>query len=109
MNFLRKDLKPVHVFKETKLESDYVGTKTADAYSHTVMCNVQSSLDKLTAEIYGERSYNMFTVMCRRGDDVSGKISFTGKDAPTHRIISIKHYTQHSVILAEMIGIGNKL
>ena len=43
-------------------ESGYVGTKTVWAYSHTVQCNVQPAENKLTAEIYGVRVYDMYSL-----------------------------------------------
>lgn len=103
---IRKDLKPVYVFAAQEQESGYVGTKTVWAYSHTVQCNVQPAENKLTAEIYGVRVYDMYSLICGLSDALSEgqRVSFGSVEKPTHRIVSVKRYGMHKVLLAEVIS-----
>lgn len=103
MRFLKRDLKPVYVFVKSEVDSGYVGKKVVDNYSHTVYANIQPADSKITVESYGERAYNMVSIMCDISQDISHKISLTDIEKPTHKVVSVKEYTNHKVILAEVI------
>lgn len=103
MRFLKRDLKPVYVFVKSEVDSGYVGKKIVDNYSHTVYANIQPADSKITVESYGERAYNMVSIMCDISQDISHKISLVGTEKPTHKVISVKEYSNHKVILAEVI------
>ena len=103
MRFLKKDLKPVYVFVKSEVDSGYVGKKVVDNYSHMVYANIQPADSKITVESYGERAYNMVSIMCDISQNISYKISLANKEKPTHKVISVKEYTNHKVILAEVI------
>ena len=104
---LMKDLKPVHVFKMVKRSGIYVGTETVAEYSHTIKANIQPAESKITAEVYGERVHNMFTVLCSAGAQICDKdkvsLAEDNQTAPTHKIVSAKRYSDHSVLLVEAI------
>lgn len=103
MRFLKRDLKPVYVFAKSEVDSGYVGKKVVDNYSHKVYANIQPADSKITVESYGERAYNMVSIMCSSAYDISYKISLTDTEKPTHKVVSVKEYTNHKVILAEVI------
>lgn len=103
MRFLKKDLKPVYVFVKSEVDSGYVGKKVVDDYFHTIYANVQPADSKITTEAYGERVYNMVSIMCDLSCDISHKISLDGTEKPTHKVVSVMEYTNHKVILAEVI------
>ena len=103
MRFLRRDLKPVYVFAKKTVDSGYVGSKTIDEYSHTVYANVQPADSRITAEAYGEKAYDMISIMCDISSGIAHKISLSGTEKPTYKVVSVKEYTNHKVILAEVI------
>ena len=102
---LIKDLKPVHVFKMVKSSGVYVGTEMVAEYSHTIKANIQPAESKITAEVYGERVHNMFTVLCPAGVQICDKdkvsLAEDKQTEPTHKIVSVKRYSDHSVLLVE--------
>ena len=107
MPMLRKHLMPVHVFNLIKHDDIYVGTEMVPEYSHTIKANVQPAESKVTVEAYGERVYNMLSVIAPISATISEKneLSFgMGQDTqPTHKVVSVKRYTDHCVILAEKV------
>lgn len=103
MRLLKRGLKPVHVFKSETVDSGYVGTESVDLYSHTVMCRVSPGENKVTSEIYGERANNMLNIICGKNAAIDYKLSFTCKEQPEYKVVSKKEYTDHTVILAEVI------
>lgn len=107
MPLIRKRLMPVHIFVLVERDDGYVGTETVPEFSRTVNANVQPAESKVTAEVYGERVCNMLSVIAPAGAQIDerNELSFgNGQEfAPTHKVISVKHYSDHSVILAEKV------
>lgn len=107
MPMLRKHLMPVHVFNLIKHDDVYVGTEMVPEFSRTVNANVQPAERKVIAEAYGERVYNMLSVIATISAEIDEKneLSFgAGQETqPTHKVVSVKRYTDHCVILAEKV------
>ncbi len=109
MRFMVSDLRRVYVFTMQEPDEDspdfYVGQKPSWVFSHVIRCNVQPAKSLITAEAYGERVSNMFSLLCNLGTKISGgdMVSFTGQDKATHKIISIEPYNTHLALLAERV------
>lgn len=105
MRLMQKDLKPVHLFAAQEVESGYVGTVTKWNYTDTVQCNIQPADNKITAEVYGERVYNMISLLCPLdcGITEAVRLSPTSKEAPDYKVVSIKTYITHIAVLAEKL------
>lgn len=108
MPLLRKNLKTVYIFRQREDDSGYVGTKATYSPSHTEFCNIQPSTNKLMAEVYGERVFSMFTLLCSLDSNINegDRLSFDGFSKPSHKVVSVMLYTTHKTILAEVIGVG---
>lgn len=108
MPLLRKHLKPVYIFRQKEEDSGYVGTKAVCSPSHIEYCNIQPAANKLTAEIYGEKVYNMYTLLCGLESNIceGDRLAFNGFSKPSHKAVSVMVYTTHKTILAEVIGVG---
>lgn len=103
MRLTQRDLKDVYIFTAQVVDSGYVGTQANWIYSHTVKCDVQPAESSITAQIYGDRVYTMYSVICPLGaisDDY--KLSFTGQDKAEYKVVSVKNYLDHTVVLAEV-------
>ena len=105
MALLLKNLVKVYVFSSEENEDVYVGTETVDVYSHTIDAVVQPADSRKTAEVYGERTSNMFSILCHKSTVLNAdfKVSFKGTDKPTHKIVSEKEYSSHKVLIAEAV------
>lgn len=106
MRFLLKNLVPVYLFEEKEVESGYVGTEVKDVYTKTAKGIVQPSVSTITAKEYGERAEYMMEIFLQSEETVSdkNKLSFTSHEKPDYKIISIKHYSKHIRILAEVMA-----
>jgi hypothetical protein len=105
MRLLMKKLKPVYVFEMRERDSGYVGTETVPVYKRRVMCNVQPAESKITVEMYGERVKDMKRVICADLGAILPhmQVSFTDNTKPTHNILSVPEYSDHTWILAEVL------
>lgn len=103
MRLTQRDLKDVYIFTSQTVDSGYVGTQTNWIYSHTIKCDVQPGENKITAQIYGDRVYNMYIVICQLGAiSECCKLSFSGDDQAEYQVVSVKDYLDHTVVLAEV-------
>lgn len=100
---LYKNRVPVYFFTQEERESGYVGTETADVFKRAYKGIAAPADSMITAEAYGERVGNLFSVSLPPGSSVSefDKLSFEGTKKPTHRIVSLKRYHNRMVVLAE--------
>ena len=107
MRFMRRNLKPVYVFCPKETDSGYVGTKTEYVPSHKIWCVISPAENKITAEIYGKRVYDMISLMCDTKEDIQGahRLSLDGFSTPEYKIVSVKKYSVHTEVLAEVIGV----
>lgn len=109
MRLLQKDLKNVYIFGQQAVNEDspdfYPGQEAEDVYTHTIRCNVQPAESRITVEVYGVKVYSMYSLICEPACNIpdNARISFVGKDKPTHKIASIKEYGTHKVLLVEVI------
>lgn len=103
MGLLVKNFVSVHVFVSEERRDVYVGTEITDVYSHTIKAVVQPADSRKTAEVYGERTNNMFSIYCDKTAvlNTECKVSFGNPDKPTHKIISEKQFSNHKVLIAE--------
>ena len=103
MRLLKRDLKPVFVFKRTEVESDYVGTEERDVFLGVVPCHISPADSKITSEVYGERANSMFSLICDKNADLGDFVSFTDESKPEYKILSKKKYYAHQTVLAERL------
>lgn len=108
MPLLRKHLRPVYLFSQQEEDSGYVGTTTIYVPSHIEYCNIQPVTNTVTAEIYGERVYNMVSLMCELKANIheGDRLSLSDFTVPSHKVVSVMTYTTHKTILAEVMGVG---
>lgn len=103
MRLAQKYLRDVHVFTRQTIESGYVGTETKWVYHNTIKCDVQPAESKITAQIYGDKVYDMYSVICPLGAIGNDhKISFASRDKAEYKVVSVKNYLDHTVVLAEV-------
>lgn len=107
MRLTQRDLKEVYLFTPETVESGYVGTITKWTYTETVKCDVQPADNKIEAEVYGERVYNMLSILCLPDCGMSEdiRLSINSKAAPEYKVVSIKPYSDHLVVLAEKLAL----
>ncbi len=109
MRLKQNELKTVYVFGAGKIDDDspnfYPGEEPDDVFLKTIRCNVQCADNKITAEVYGKKAFDMFQLLCETGVDIndSMKISLTDDTKPTHNIVSIRPYSTHTTVLIEVI------
>ena len=109
MRLMEKDLKDIYLFEMQQPDEDspdfYPGQQPEWSYARTVRGNVQPAENKLTAEMYGERVHNMFSVLLLPGSGVyeGMRMSFSGTQKADYKEVSVKEYSSHSVILTEKV------
>lgn len=105
MRLTERDLRDVYLFESETVESGYVGTTEQWNHTDTVRGCVRVAENKITAEIYGERVQNMLSVLClpNCGITENTRLSLSDRTSPAYKVVSIKPYYDHTVILAEKL------
>lgn len=105
MRLTERDLRDVYLFEAETVESGYVGTTEQWNYAGTVRGCVRVAESKITAEIYGERVQNMLSVLCLPDSGIAEhtRLSVDSREVPEYKVVSIKPYQDHTVILAEKL------
>jgi len=104
MRLIQKDLKDVQVFTNTEQPSAYVGTERVWVKARIIKANVQTIQSKRLVEIYGERVLKMLQLTTQEllveGEGIHLSLAAT---APVYRVESVLPYSQHNVVVVEVI------
>lgn len=95
-------LTDIRLWKAEEQENGYVGTSVQPGDRlPNIKGIVRPAEDMLTAEIYGEKIAQLLKITVCTPLENGCFAAFNGEDQPTHRIISVMHYTRHIEALAE--------
>ena len=104
MRLLRKDLKKVYLFSKSKSDRKSV-YDTGIKYENIgcTLCNVQPINNEIKAQTYGERIFNMLSLIFEKHQDVKEcfAISFKDEEKPEYKVVSVMEYINHNVITVE--------
>lgn len=101
-----RNLKNFNVYKWSTT-TDAEGGKYTDYSSEPIECNLEiwPAGGKLQAEMYGERLAYMLNANAYLSADIDEKdgVAVNGSNKPNYKVISVQKYTNHKVLLLELI------
>ena len=108
MRLLRKDLRKAYLFSKSKSDRKSV-YDTGIKYENIgcILCNVQPINNEIKAQAYGERIFNMLSLVCEKNQDIKEcfAISFGNEEKPEYKVVSVMEYKNHNVVTVEK-GVG---
>lgn len=105
MRFCQKNLQKIKLFKNKNGNSNYVGTISEAVFIGEAEANIQTAENKLNAEIYGERVGEMLALYCSYPLKINNGdyVGIYDCNSFTHKVVSVKLYKLHAVLLVERI------
>lgn len=101
-----KNLKKFNVYKWSTITDDE-GGKYTDYSSEPIDCQLEvwAGGGKIQAEMYGERLAYMLNANAYLTADIAEKdgIAVNATDKPDYKVVSVQKYTNHKVLLLELI------
>lgn len=98
-------LTTIPLYRDVTQATGYVGNKGVPTLVGNISADIQPAENRLTAEIYGRKVSEMLSLICPIETDIrdGDSVIIGGGATPTHRIVSVKPYSQHKTALAEKI------